>query len=293
MQRSGRHEDDADEIRLESTHARWYVAACAASASRHERVSVSLERRGDVAWLRIAKPQTRNAMSAQMWRDFGACVAEVARDASLRALVVCGGPDAFVSGADIADFRAFAAAPDGLVYEHVVETALVALEALDVATIAAVAGACTGGGAILAAACDIRIGAANARVGVPIAKNVGNLTTATNLARLVEVVGTPRVVRWLLTAELSTASEALSYGFFSEIAADVTAAEARAHELSARIATFAPLTLSGAKELVRRLRVDGRAASDSDLLARAYGSRDFQEGVAAFIGKRAARFEGR
>ncbi len=228
-----------------------------------------------------------------MWREFAACVAEVAGDAALRALVLCGGPEAFVSGADIADFQTFAAAPDGLVYEQVVETALAALEALDIATIAAVAGVCTGGGAILAAACDIRIGATNARVGVPIAKNVGNLTTAANLARLVEVVGTPRVVRWLMTAELSNADDALAYGFFSELAANAAATEARAGDIAQRIATFAPLTLWGAKELVRRLRVDGRAASDSDLLARAYGSRDFQEGVAAFLGKRAANFEGR
>ncbi len=256
-------------------------------------MSVRLERRDVVAWIRVDKAQTRNAMSAQMWREFTACVAEVARDAALRALVVCGRPEAFVSGADITDFQTFLAAPYGLAYEHVVETALASLEGLDIVTIAAVAGACTGGGAILAAACDIRIGAVNARVGVPIAKNVGNLTTAANLARLVDIVGTARVVRWVMTAELAPADDALAYGFFSELAADAAAAELRAGELAARIATFAPLTLSGAKELVRRLRVDGRAASDSDLLARAYGSRDFHEGVDAFVGKRLARFEGR
>ncbi|GAC1523467.1 MAG: enoyl-CoA hydratase/isomerase family protein [Vulcanimicrobiaceae bacterium] len=256
-------------------------------------MSVSLERRGAIGWLRIAKPQTRNAMSASMWRELGACVADVARDASLRALVVGGGADAFVSGADIGDFRTFSAAPDGLVYEHVVETALAALEALDVATIAAIAGACTGGGAILAAACDIRIGATSARVGVPIAKNVGNLTTAANVARLAEVVGEARVVRWLLTAELSSADEALAFGFFSEVLDDFDALETRAHDLADRIGRNAPLTIAGAKELVRRLRVDGRGAADSDLLARCYGSHDFHEGVSAFVEKRPARFVGR
>ncbi len=256
-------------------------------------MSVGLERRGLVAWLRIDKPQTRNAMSAQMWREFTSYVAEIARDESVRALVVCGGADAFVSGADILDFCAFSAAPDGLVYEHVVETAIAALEALDIATLAAVSGACTGGGAILASACDIRIGAANARVGVPIAKNVGNLTTAANIARLADVVGTARVVRWLLTAELSTAGEALALGFFSELVDDFTTLEARASDLAERIARNAPLTIAGSKELVRRLRVDGRCAADSDLLARCYGSHDFAEGVAAFGAKRPARFVGR
>ncbi len=256
-------------------------------------MSVTLDRRGAIAWLRIAKPTTRNAMSAQMWRDFAACIAEVARDESLRALVVCGSADAFVSGADIADFRLFSAAPDGLVYEAIVETALAALEALDIATIAAVSGACTGGGAILAAACDIRIAANNARLGVPIAKNVGNLTTAANVARLASVVGSARVVRWILVAELASASEALGFGFFSELVADYDALETRARVLAEAIAHNAPLTIAGAKELVRRIRVDGTSAADSDLLARCYGSRDFHEGVAAFVEKRAAKFSGR
>ena len=226
-------------------------------------------------------------------RDFASCIAEVARDASLRALVVCGVPGAFVSGADIADFRLFAAAPDGFVYEGIVETALAALEALDIATIAAVSGACTGGGAILAAACDLRVGASNARVGVPIAKNVGNLTTAANAARLAHIVGSGRVLRWILVAELATADEALGFGFFSEVVADFDALELRVGELADRIAQNAPLTISGAKELVRRIRVDGSRASDSDLLARCYGSRDFHEGVAAFVEKRTADFTGR
>ena len=232
-------------------------------------------------------------MSAQMWRDFAACIAEVARDESLRALVVCGIAEAFVSGADIADFRLFSAAPDGLVYEQIVETALGALEALEIATIAAVSGACTGGGAILAAACDIRIAAPSARVGVPIAKNVGNLTTAANVARLASVVGGARVVRWILVADLSTANEALGFGFFSELVTDFEALEARAHDLAEGIARNAPLTIAGAKELVRRIRADGASAADSDLLARCYGSHDFHEGVAAFVEKRAAKFTGR
>ena len=232
-------------------------------------------------------------MSAQMWRDFAGCIAEVARDASLRALIVCGVTDAFVSGADIADFQAFSAAPDGLVYEEIVETALAALEALDIATIAAVSGACTGGGAILAAACDIRIGTSDARVGVPIAKNVGNITSAANVLRLATVVGSARVVRWILVAELATAREAFDFGFFSELVADYDALEARALDLAERIARNAPLTISGAKELVRRIRVDGVNAADSDVLARCYGSLDFHEGVAAFVEKRQAKFSGR
>jgi len=247
---------------------------------------------GGIAWIRIERPQTRNAMSREMWRRLGALVAEVERDASLRALVLCGTPAAFVSGADIVDFATVQAA-DGVTYEAEVEATLAALEGLDIATIAAVSGACTGGGAVLACACYLRIGTADARVGVPIARTVGNVTTARNVARLAAVVGRPRVLAWILTAQLSDALAAERYGFFLEVVPDFEALLERAQMVGKTVAANAPLTIAAAKELGRRLSQAVATVEDRDLLERCYGSADFREGVAAFVGKRAARFEGR
>lgn len=257
--------------------------------------SIVLERRaGGVAWLRIARPKTRNAMSAAMWHAFAARIDDVASDATLRALVVTGGEEAFVSGADIADFATFDGARDGLAYEALVGRALEALERLPIVTIAAIAGACTGGGAILACTCDLRLGAANARVGVPIARTVGNMTTAANVARLAAVVGRSRVMAWMLTAKLDDATAAYAAGFFHELFATYADVERRASELAREIATFAPLTIASAKEVARRIaRASLADVEDRDLIDRCYGSADFIEGVRAFAEKRSARFSGR
>jgi len=228
-----------------------------------------------------------------MWSRLETLVAEAARDTSARALVLCGSQAAFVSGADIGDLRAMQSAADGVAYEAAVERALVAIEQLDIVTIAAVSGACTGGGAILAAACDIRIGTADSRVGVPIARTVGNITTARNVARLAGAVGRSRALAWVLTAELSDAAAAERCGFFLEVVPDFDALIARATALAASIAANAPLTLAAAKELVRRLSRVAEGVEDRDLLERCYGSDDFREGIAAFIEKRAPRFLGR
>ncbi len=70
---------------------------------------------------------------------------------------------------------------------------IAALEAIRVPTIAAIAGACTGGGVSIAAACDLRIGAPSARIGVPIARTLGNCISLRNIARLAEIIGSDAV----------------------------------------------------------------------------------------------------
>ena len=253
------------------------------------------ERRGAVRWIYIERPQTRNAMSARMWSTLHAAIDDVARDPACRALVVTGVADAFVSGADIGDFARFAdPAADGVAYEATVEAALRALEALDAVTVAAISGACTGGGAVLAAACDLRVATADARFGVPIARTVGNMTSAANVARLTALVGPALVAELIFTAKLIDANRAHDAGFVGEIVPDRATLLERAQALAESIAANAPSTVRAAKETLRRLRASGGApVDDRDVLARAYGSDDFREGVAAFVGKRAARWTGR
>jgi len=257
--------------------------------------AIRLERRADgVAWIVIDRPGARNAMSSAMWRSFGACIGAVAADESVRALVVAGCPQAFVSGADIGEMTPGAGPSDGIAYEAAVEAVLRALETLTVVTIAAVSGACTGGGVVLAAACDIRYGSADARVGMPIARTLGNITSAANVARVADVIGTARTLEWLVTARLCESDAAERAGFFNAVLPDFDALTAHVQTVAACVARNAPLTVRAAKELVRRLRAAGRRdVADRDLLELCYGSDDFREGARAFVEKRAPRFEGR
>ena len=94
----------------------------------------------------------------------------------VRALVITGAGDkAFAAGTDINQFRAFSGADDAMAYEARIDRVLGRMERCPVPTIAAIAGACTGGGAAIAAACDLRIAAANARFGFPDRAHAGQL----------------------------------------------------------------------------------------------------------------------
>jgi len=161
-----------------------------------------------------------------------------------------------------------------------------------VPTVAAVAGFCTGGGAAIAAACDLRIAASNAQFGFPIARTLGNCLSMANYARLAALIGSQRVKEMLFLAKLIDAPMAHQVGLVSELLADVAALHARAAELARTLAGHAPLTLQVTKEALRRLQARLADENIDDLIRLAYGSNDFREGMAAFLDKRPPKWTG-
>ena len=240
------------------------------------------------------RPHARNALTFGMYERLAEICAEAHADPSMRALVLTGmGEKAFAAGTDIGQFRAFQSPEDGIAYEARIDRVLVALESCRVPTIAAIAGACTGGGAAIAACCDLRIGAANARFGFPIARTLGNCLSMANYARLSALIGPARVKEIIFTARLVEAEEARSIGLLSEVLADADALAARATELAQLVASHAPLTLQVTKEALRRLgEGHGEAGADEDLIVQCYTSQDFREGMDAFLNKRAPVWRG-
>src|SRR5579875_1464142 len=116
------------------------------------------ERRDAVVRVTFNRPQARNALTFAMYERLAAICAEIDADRSVRALLLTGAGDrAFAAGTDISQFRAFRTAQDAIDYEERIDRVLSALERCRVPTIAAIAGACTGGGAAIAAVCDLRI----------------------------------------------------------------------------------------------------------------------------------------
>ena len=238
--------------------------------------------RDGIGHIVLNRPQARNALTFAMYER----LAEIAADpGEARALILTGAGDkAFAAGTDIAQFRAFATAEDAIGYEAKLDRVLGALERCPIPTIAAVAGACTGGGAGIAAACDMRIAAANARFGFPIARTLGNCLSMANIARLAALIGSARVIDMIFTARLLGAPEAQAAGLVGEILPDRDALLSRATELANLVASHAPLTLRATKEAVRRLR--DNLPPDEDLIRLCYTSADFKEGMEAFLTKR-------
>jgi enoyl-CoA hydratase/carnithine racemase len=246
------------------------------------------DQRDGIGFITFNRPQARNALTFNMYDR----LAEIATSpGEVRALVIAGaGDNAFAAGTDINQFRAFAGADDALAYEARIDRVLSRLEGCTVPTIAAIAGACTGGGAAIAAACDLRIAAANARFGFPIARTLANCLSISNLARLSALIGPARVVEMVFTARLFTAAEAMAAGLVTEVVPDQPSLEARASALATLLVGHAPLTMRATKEGLRRLREN--LPPDEDLIRLCYTSRDFREGMSAFLAKRAPVWEG-
>jgi enoyl-CoA hydratase len=255
---------------------------------------MSLEAARGVAYLTVNRPEQRNAMTWAMYQRLVEICEEVDRDDAIRVLVIRGtGERAFISGTDISQFPAFRGNPQaGIEYEERIDHVVGRLAAVTKPTIASIRGFAIGGGLGIAMACDIRIASEDAQFGIPVIR-LGNCLSMDNYARLVTLIGPARAKEMIYTARHVGAGEALAWGLINEIVSPGALVD-RTRELAEAIAQAPPLTLRVSKEAVRRV-IDRLVPEDSghDLIALCYNSADFQEGVAAFLDKRAPTWTGR
>jgi len=246
-----------------------------------------------IGWIIFNRPQARNAFTFAMYERLAAICEQANGDHSLKVLVLRGAGDkAFASGTDINQFREFKTPQDGIDYENRIDRVLTTLEQCRVPTIAAINGFCTGGGAAIAAACDLRIGTSSTKIGFPIARTLGNCLSMSNISRLTALIGAARVKDLIFTARLVDATEAASVGLLGEIVDDIVALDKRADEVARLLASHAPLTLTATKQAVARLQKRLTRDEGEDLILMCYTSQDFREGLDAFLNKRAPQWRG-
>lgn len=233
---------------------------------------------GAVATVVISNPAKRNAMTAAMWRALPPLLDDLAADPGVRALVLTGAGGTFCAGADISTLQGSPDEAQGLAV-----AAEEALAAFPKPTLAAVRGHCVGGGAQLAAACDLRLAQEGALFGVTPAR-LGIVYPASSTRRLVSLVG-PATAKYLLfTAELIDTGRALGTGLVDEVLPEGELGK-RVAELTRVLVSRSQLTQAAAKEFA-----NGRTDRDAHWAARARGSDDTAEGVAAFLERRQPRF---
>jgi enoyl-CoA hydratase len=246
-----------------------------------------------IAYVTFNRPAARNALTFAMYERLAEICREIDADRAVKAMVLTGaGQTAFAAGTDISQFRAFDKPQDALDYEARLDRVMDAVERCRVPTIAALAGACTGGGAGIAAACDLRIAAPNVRIGFPIARTLGNCLSLATCARLAALIGPARVKDLIFRARLVEAAEALAIGLVNEVTIDYGGLLPRAESIARLVASHAPLTLQTTKEALRRLRPRFEGSEERDLILMCYMSRDFREGVDAFLNKRPPEWRG-
>jgi enoyl-CoA hydratase/carnithine racemase len=252
------------------------------------------EVREGVAYVTFNRPQARNALTFAMYDRLAEICNAANEDRSIRAILMTGAGDkAFAAGTDISQFRAFDKEEDALAYEERIDRVMNAIERCRVPTVAAIHGACTGGGAGIANCCDIRIASRAIKWGFPVARTLGNCLSMSNYSRLVYLLGPAKVKDVVFRARLVEADEALASGLVSELLADQATLMQRGEALVRELAGMAPLTLQATKEAVRRLRPEIPHGEGNDLVLMCYMSQDFKEGMEAFLNKRKPAWKGR
>ncbi|MFP4262009.1 MAG: enoyl-CoA hydratase [Halomonas sp.] len=254
-----------------------------------------VRREGHLAWIGFNRPESRNAMTWEMYDALEACCEDLAEDDAIQAVVLHGvGGEAFVAGTDITQFAHFATPEDAIGYERRIDRVVGKLEALPRPTIALIEGACVGGGAALALACDFRYCTPSMKFGVPIARTLGNTLSMTNVSRMVDMIGVALTKEALMMARLFGAEEARQAGlvnavFEAEVIHDEVAA------IAAGFAKRAPLTVQASKALVGRVLEQRRAAAEAgdDWVTACYMSDDFKAAVDKFIHKTPFEWTGR
>ncbi len=255
-------------------------------------MSIRVDLTESIATLTIDRPAVKNALNRETVEECLEALGELAGSDEAGVVIITGaGESAFVSGSDINEIRE-RTRDDGLA--AIASSLCSALDHFPRPTIAAVNGYALGGGCELALACDIRIASETARFGQP-ELGLGIIPAAGGTQRLPRVVGMGWAKHLVLTGEVIDAKQALAIGLVTAVT-PAGQLMVRARELAKKILRQGPLAARLAKVA---LNVSARVDLDSGLLvetlaqAICYSSEDKQEGAAAFLEKRKARFTGK
>jgi enoyl-CoA hydratase/carnithine racemase len=259
------------------------------------------ERDGHILTITLNLPEKRNPVSDVAMVDALCDAFEAAdRDIGVRCVILTGAGSAFCSGGDLKQMR-----PDsgGLRSSNPVETRRnykygiqrlpLMFQALEVPVIAAVNGPAIGAGCDLACMCDVRVAGESAKFAESFVK-LGIIPGDGGAWLLPRIVGFSRAVELSLTGEIIGAAQALEYGLVSHVVADADLMT-KAHEIAAKIAANPPHAVRMTKRLLR----EGQTADLKNLLemsaamqAIAHATKDNDEAIEAFIGKRGPNFIG-
>lgn len=243
-----------------------------------------------VAVVRIERPEAKNALNSAVREQLAETFRSLARNDQVRSIVLTGGEECFVAGADI---REFASASPVEMYRRHTEYLWDAIARCPKPVIAAVNGFALGGGCELAMHCDMIVAGQSARFGQPEVK-LGLMPGAGGTQRLIRAVGKFQAMRIALTGCLVPASEALAMGMVSEVVSDERTLP-RALEIAAQIADLPPLAVAQIKEVMllgADLPLESALALERKAFQLLFDSRDQKEGASAFLEKRKASFSG-
>jgi len=247
-----------------------------------------------IAKITINRPEARNALNTAVRQEVKNALQDIEEDKDIKVAIITGAGDkAFVSGADLRDFKEMNPIA---IEEHASslgQQLYIDMENLRVPVIAMVNGFCLGGGCELAMACDIRIASENARFGQP-EINVGIFPGGGGTQRLPRLVGWGRAKELIYTGRIIDAAEAERIGLVDRVVPQ-DKFEETVNQLAETIASKSPLIISLVKKTINKGMYSNLAAGlgyEKAMFSLCFASEDHTEGITAFLEKRKPEFKG-
>jgi enoyl-CoA hydratase/carnithine racemase len=235
-----------------------------------------------------------NALTPEMLTELEGTFDSLAMDEAVKIVVLTGAGRFFVAGADIRVLASISSSAEGEAIARRGQTIFHNIEEIEKPVIAAINGACLGGGLELAMCCHIRIAAENARLGLP-EINLGIMPGFGGTQRLCRLIGQSKAMELILTGEPISAREAMSLGLVSQVVStdDLLG---HAQRLARKMAGKSQAALRASFRAIRqgsKLDLSDGLALESRLFGALCDTDDRKEGVAAFLEKRQPRFRNR
>jgi enoyl-CoA hydratase len=257
--------------------------------------NILVEPQDGVAFVTVNRPKVMNALNAQTLTELAHAFDALEQDPAVRALVITGAGDkAFVAGADINELKAMSSAMEAKELAFFGQQVFARLEKASKPSVAMINGFALGGGCELALACTLRTASKTARLGLP-EVSLGIIPGYGGTQRLSRIAG-PGVAReWVLSGDMFGAEEAHRVGIVNRIFAPEELREGTL-KLVKTILSRGPVAVRLALETIRRgqnMSQQEAEIIESDMFGLASTTADMKEGMAAFLEKRPARFQGK
>jgi enoyl-CoA hydratase len=249
---------------------------------------------GAIAYVTVNRPQVLNALNAATLEELHVAFTAIKNDPAVRVAILTGaGEKAFIAGADITELQKLDAVA-AKNYAHQGQAVGDLLEHLGKPVIAGINGFALGGGCEIALACTLRLASDHAKLGQPEVK-LGLMPGFGGTQRLPRLIGKGPALQLLLTGEMIPAQEAWRIGLVNEVTSPAELIP-RAEAIAQKIIANAPLAIQFTMEAVNQGQdmslADGLYV-EATLFGLCGGTEDKNEGTAAFLEKRAAKFKGR